>query len=122
SPFRDERKPSFYINLDTGLWVDHGAETDSWKKGNIISLLSFLNNVSYEETEDYLLEKYNVVVTEVEGLELNINIQMEEKKPKFFTAQDLKPYLFRKKSYLLNRGVSEEIQKKFVVGYDKKSD
>lgn len=121
SPFRDERKPSFYVNLETGLWVDHGAESDSWKKGNLISLLSYRHNVSYEEIEEYLLEKYNVVLDNVEGMELNINIQMEESKPKVFTRDELKPYLFRKKSYLLNRGVSEEIQKKFVVGYDKKS-
>lgn len=119
SPFRDERKPSFYINLESGLWVDHGADSDSWKKGNLISLLSYMNNVSYEETEDYLLEKYNVVINEVEGLTLNMNLQLGEDKPKVFTRDELKPYLFRRKDYLLNRGVSEEIQKKFVVGYDK---
>lgn len=122
SPFRDERKPSFYINLETGLWKDFGASDDAWKQGNLIQLISFLNNVSYEESEEYLLEKYNVEIKDVDGLELSINIQMEEPEPKVFSRKELEPYLFRKKSYLLNRGVSEEIQKKFVVGYDRKSD
>lgn len=119
SPFRDERNPSFYINLETGLWVDHGAESDNWKKGNLVSLLSFLHNITYEEAEDFLLEKYNVVISDVAGLELNINIQMDTKAPKTFTREELKPYLFREKKYLLSRGVSEDIQKKFVVGYCK---
>ncbi len=121
SPFRDERNPSFYINLETGLWVDHGASEDYWKKGNLISLLSFLQNVTYEEIEDYLLEKYNVVITDVEEKELKINIQLGEAPPKVFTREELAPYLYRNKTYLLNRGVSEETQKKFVVGYDRTS-
>ena len=122
SPFREERHPSFSINLDNGMWFDFGSDSDIWKKGNLIHLLSFFHNVSYEEIEDYLLEKYNIVINEVEGLDLNINIQLEKEKPKTFTRKELKPYLFRKKSYLLNRGVSEEIQKKFIVGYDRNSD
>jgi len=121
SPFREERHPSFSINLETGLWKDFGSDSDTWKQGNLIQLLAWHQNVSYEEIEEYLLEKYNVVINEVEGLELNINLQLENKKPKVFTREELAPYLFRKKSYLLNRGVSEEIQKKFIVGYDKKS-
>lgn len=121
SPFRNERKPSFYVNLETGLFIDHGAESEDWKQGDIVKLLSFLYNQSYEETEEYLLEKYNVSITEVEGLELKINIQLEEKKePKIFTREELKPYLYRNKGYLLHRGISEEVQKKFIVGYSKK--
>lgn len=121
SPFRDERRPSFYVNLTTGLWVDHGAELDEWKKGNFIQLLSFLNNISYEEAEEFILDKYNIVVTDISGMELNINIQFGEVPPKTFTREELSPYLFRNISYLLSRGISEEIQKKFIVGYDKKS-
>ena len=121
SPFRNERKPSFYINIETGLWTDHGADSDTWKKGNLISLLSFIQNVSYEEVEDFLLEKYGAVISDVEGMELNINIQMEEEAPKTFTREEVKPFLFWKKEYLLSRGVSEEVQKKFVIGLDEKS-
>jgi DNA primase len=119
SPFRDERRPSFYLNVETGLWTDHGAESDEWKKGNFVSLMAFLHNFSYEEAEEFLLEKYNVVLEDVEGMDLNINIQWEDVKPKTFTREELKPYLFRRKEYLLNRGVSEEVQKQFVIGYDK---
>jgi DNA primase len=122
SPFREERNPSFSINLETGLWKDFGSDSDQWKQGNLIQLLSWHYNVTYEEIEDYLLEKHNATITEVEGLELDINLKMGKEKPKTFTREELAPYLFRKKSYLLKRGVSEEIQKKFIVGYDKESD
>lgn len=117
SPYRDERNPSFYINVETGLWKDFGAENDTQSQGNLIQLLSFLHRMEYEETEEYLLEKYNIIIDDVAGLELNINLQKEEKKPKTFTREELKPYLYRKKEYLLNRGISEEVQKKYVVGY-----
>lgn len=122
SPFRDERRPSFSINLETGLYIDFGSDDDNFKKGNIVGLLSFLHNITYEETKEYLIEKYGGFITEVEGLELKIDLKMEEKKErKFFTRDELKPYLFREKSYLLSRGISEEIQKKFFIGYDRTS-
>lgn len=118
SPFREENRPSFYVNIHTGLFKDFGAEDENWKQGNFISLLSYLHNISYEEAENYLLEKYRVVIDDVEGLELKINLQMDKKEEeKYFTREELKPFLFRKKDYLLKRGISEEIQKKFVVGY-----
>lgn len=120
SPFRNERNPSFYINVETGLWKDFGSHDDMRSQGNLVTLLAHLHQLSYEDTEAYLLEKYNVVVDEVEGLDLKINIQMDKKENQTFNREDLKPYLFRKKDYLLKRGISEEIQAKFVVGYCKK--
>ncbi|CDQ21721.1 toprim domain-containing protein [Halobacillus karajensis] len=122
SPFREERRPSFYVNLEKGTFIDHGADDDTWKKGSLVKLLSFLYNWTTEEVEDYLIERYAVETFEVaEGKELNINLQWGDEKPKVFTKDDLKPYLFRKKSYLEGRGIGEEIQKKFVVGFDKSS-
>ena len=118
SPFRDERHPSFSINLDTGLWIDFGSDDDFWKKGSLIKLLAYLENCSMEEIEATYLELYGLMVNDTDTLELNINIQ-ESKKPKTFTRDELKPYLYRYRPYLLNRGITDEIMKKFVVGYDK---
>lgn len=123
SPFRDEQHPSFSINLETGLWIDFGSDDEYWKKGSFIKLIAFLENISFEESEEMLLEAYGVFLDDVDGLELNINIQNEEVQPKTFTRDDLKEYLIRtieSKSYMNSRGISEEVMKKFIVGYDKK--
>lgn len=61
SPFRYDQSPSFFVNLDgdmAGLWGDSGAYDDEWKSGNIVKLLSYMRNETYEETTDYLLERY----------------------------------------------------------------
>lgn len=120
SPFRSERTPSFYVNLETGLYIDHAGIDDNWKQGNLVKLLAFLYNQTYEETEDYLIEKYGRIIEDVEGLDLKINIQFDEKKAaKIFTRDELRPYLFRNTAYLLGRGISEDVQAKFIVGYNK---
>lgn len=124
SPFRTERRPSFFINIDTGQWIDHGADSDTWKKGNLITLLSFINNTTYEEAEDYLLEKYGAVIEDVEGMELNINIQLGEQPPKIFTKEELKPYLRRTNkmiNYVYSRGITYEVMRKFILGADVES-
>lgn len=60
SPFREERKPSFALNLETGLWIDWGS-TDDNDKGDFIKLLSYLRNETYEEASEYLLYKYSLI-------------------------------------------------------------
>lgn len=121
SPFRDEQHPSFSINLETGLWIDFGSDDDYWKKGNFTKLIAFLENISPEEAEEMLLDSYGLVVDDTDSLELNINIQMESE-AKYFSKDELRPYLFRNREYLLKRGISDEIMKLFVVGYDKEKE
>ena len=120
SPFRDEQHPSFSINLDTGLWIDFGSDDDFWKKGNLIKLLAYLENCSMEEIETTYLELYGLMVSDADSLELSINIQ-ETGPAKTFSREELKPYLYRYRPYLLKRGITDEIMKKFVVGYDKET-
>jgi len=117
SPFRNEKHPSFSINLETGLWIDFGSYDDHWKKGNLVRLLSFLENVSEEEVEDALLSAYGVVFETYDDRPLLLNL-VEPEPPKTFSRNDLQPYLFRNTAYLETRGISPETQAKFVVGYD----
>jgi DNA primase len=119
SPFREERHPSFSVNLQTGLFIDFGNPDEFWRKGNFIKLLAFLENITFEEAEEMLLESYGINLDTADSLELSLNLELEKPKPKIFTVDELRPYLYRHKSYLLRRGISEEIMKKFVVGYDK---
>jgi DNA primase len=121
SPFRNEKNPSFGINLVTGLYNDFGGSDDYWKKGNLVKLLAFLNNESYEEVEDALLEKYGFMVKDTDGLKLELDLNMNQV-TKTFTRDDLRQFFFRHDSYLRNRKVSETVEKKFCTGYDKEKE
>ena len=75
SPFRDDTKPSFAINLSNGLWIDSGADLDHMKKGNIVSFLAYIKGCSFEEIEDYLIEKYSIDFKNTGSLSLKINLK-----------------------------------------------
>lgn len=122
SPFRDENNPSFSVNLETGLWIDFGATDVYWKKGNLISLIAFLDNVTYEEVEESLLVLHGITLNDSDGLELNINFQFSPAEPKTFSKDDLSQYMFRNREYLARRGISDEIMKKFIVCYDREKE
>lgn len=121
SPFREERKPSFGLNLDNGVWVDSGAIDMQYYKGNFVSLLAFLRNEPYEYTRDYLLSKYGYVTmyANTEKLKLDINLKPKEENKKIFTMEELAPYYKYRTNYLTNRGISEKCQKAFKIGADK---
>jgi 5S rRNA maturation endonuclease (ribonuclease M5) len=60
SPFRDDRTPSFFVNLDgkyAGTWLDSGG-VNEYTSGNFVKLLAFLRDESYEEAAEYLIETY----------------------------------------------------------------
>ena len=121
SPFREERHPSFAVNLENGSWIDSGAVGD-FRKGNFISLLAFLREESYEDTCDYLINIYSPLKADENDLHLNMNFLTANTSAaplKVFTADELKPYAFRS-TYLQQRGISEEVQRDFRVGYDPK--
>jgi hypothetical protein len=120
SPFRDEIRPSFAVNLDTGLWVDSGAVDQAWYKGNFVALLSFLREESWQDTEAYLLEKYYATPVETDGLKLDLNLSVERTTYKIYSKEYMKKYMFRH-PYLGNRGISEKIQRAFRIGYDKEA-
>lgn len=117
SPFRNERRPSFAVNLDNGSWIDSGAVDDSMKKGHFTHLLSYLREETWHDTEDYLLGKYSTVIIETDGLQLEINLVSEEQY-RVFQQEELAPYMWRV-SYLTNRGITEKVQRAFKIGYDK---
>lgn len=116
SPFRYERHPSFAVNLENGTWVDSGSPTDLYHKGNLISLLAYLRQEEYQDTEEYLLQAYHVMMEEVDRLQLKMNLAQEV--PSTFNWKDMK-HLHYRHPYLARRGISKEVQHLFLVGYDK---
>lgn len=119
SPFRYEKTPSFAVNLENGTWIDSGADDDQWMKGNFIKLLSFLLGVTYEEAEEYLWEKYRTIYSDVDNLELNIELTLEEKPQKVVSEEEYDQYMYRH-PYLTGRGITEKVQRAFKIGYDNK--
>lgn len=120
SPFRSERRPSFAVNLENGTWIDSGSTSDEWKKGNFVTLLAYFMNVSYEEAEEYLLEKYGAILKDTDTLKLDISLELKPEAPRIITAEELKKYRYRHK-YLQGRGISEKVQRAFKVGYCKEN-
>ena len=121
SPFRAERIPSFVVWLDSGTWNDSGAEDDDWKSGNLVKLLAFLRNESYEEAEDYLLTEYCACYGDTESLRLNIDLTQTETKAVPLDANILTGYSFRHPYLTEQRGIEEKWQQGFRIGFCKKN-
>lgn len=119
SPFREDRKPSFAVNLEDGLWIDSGG-VGEYHKGNFVKLLAFLRNESTEDTEDYLLELYSERNIETNSLKLEIKLNSSQATPPIISNEQLQQYAYRS-PYLSGRGISEHIQRKFRVGYCKET-
>lgn len=119
SPFRSERHPSFAINLEDGLWIDSGNSDEYYHKGNLVKLLSLLRNEDIETIEDYLIEKYALILADTDTLQLQINLCEERQdKPKFIDRASIQHLYKTRTEYLTSRGISQEVQKLFGTGYN----
>lgn len=119
SCFRHEKHASMAINLETGLWIDSGSPTDQYHKGNFVSLLAYLRQEEYQDTEMYLFQAYHVMLEEVDSLQLKIDLQGESEVGVTYDWFKDFPHLQFRHPYLLNRGITKEVQRLFCVGYDK---
>lgn len=120
SPFRDERHPSFAVNLDNGTWIDSGGTDDDWKKGGFVKLLAWLRNETYEEAADYLLATYSTMYIPADNLELKFNLESENSSSQPLDKSRLDQYKFRHPYLEEKRGIEERYQLGFSVGYDRK--
>src|SRR5699024_9558703 len=120
SPFRDDRAPSFFVNLSgelAGVWGDSGALEYESASGNFIKLIALLRGISYEESADYLIEKYGTLyeIKPDEPIRLR-PISLRKPIRKVRTLDN--PITQAVSPYLLKRGISEEVQSLAGVGYD----
>ena len=123
SPFRDEDHPSFFVRLEeddsfpAGVWSDSGNFDDDWTSGNFPKLLSYLMNVTYEEAEDYLLEKYGPERDKSEIVLRPITLSFSRKRS-VLSEEAFEGYLPAPSDYLLNRGITAETQRAAGVYHD----
>lgn len=129
SPFRDERRPSFYVWLrddpvtgaKAGYWGDSGGY--EYQKGSFIRLLSYLRDETEEETKEYLKSKYGLFSLQqidIENITLDLpgwEVEVGEKHGGL-DQSILDEYRFRH-SYLSRRGISENVQRMMRIGYDR---
>ena len=117
SPFRYEKRPSFAVNLENGTWIDSGAPSEEHYKGNFTSLLCYLRQESYSMTAEYLQRTYGYAV-HTDKPEVHCSVGVEDLP--VYDWRDMKDLHYRS-PYLARRGVSEEAQRLFCIGYDKDS-
>lgn len=123
SPYRDDSRPSFFVNLDNvgdkeiaGTWLDSGAVNgDERRSGNFIDLLAYLRQETVPETFDYLIEKYDF-----KAYKTDLNLKVELSLPQEFKPLS-RPVGELDNTYLIKRGISSEVIKEADVVNDGKS-
>ncbi|QIG62565.1 DNA primase [Sporosarcina phage Lietuvens] len=117
SPFRGDSNPSFYVNLEgdyAGVFGDSGASDDEYKSGGFVKLLAYLRGESTGETIDYLAAEYGALYTIAPDEPIRLpSIKLAQpathKAPESVT-QAVSPYLTK-------RGIREDVQRLYGVGY-----
>jgi DNA primase len=119
SPFRYDNSPSFFVNLTgdhAGTWKDSGYEYDEWASGNLIKLLAFMRQETYEETEEYLALMYGIELNYDADIPITARLTLENLRNPL-PNDWLTPYKYRH-PYLTNRSITERVQRMMRIGYD----
>lgn len=109
SPFRHDTKPSFWVHLNgemAGVFGDSAYEDDYFRSGQLPKLLSFLRNESYEETCEYLLDKYDYEYNDNDVILTTPILSVKQRK------EPLSPLLYAKpldNEYLIARGIHPRV-------------
>ncbi len=121
SPFRSETKPSFSVAPDKNMWYDFG----SGQGGNAIQFIIEYEKISFSEAVRSLAEKHNIEIIEVgDEQQNNLYDQLYEihNLANLFFINNLSSKKGTKaKSYMKDRFFSNEIIKKFAIGFSNHS-
>ncbi len=123
SPFVDEKSPSFMVSPVKQIWKDFSTG----KGGNVISFLMEHEHYSYPEAIRYLAKKYNIEIEETEQTDEQKQ-QASARESMYLVSEYARDYfhnilLNTQKgkaigySYFKERGFTDEIIKKFELGY-----
>lgn len=125
SPFTNEKTPSFYVVPSKGIFKDFS----SGKGGDAISFVMEVDGLSYVEALKYLAGKYGIEIKEEqqsdeaqqaqnkrESLYIVLNFANDYFQDVLYNSEEGKSIGL---SYFKERGFTEEIIKKFDLGYSK---
>lgn len=123
SPFSDERSPSFMVSPVKQIWKDFSTG----KGGTAVSFLMEHEHFTYPEAIKYLAKKYNIEIEETE--QSNEQKEQANERESLYLVSEFANSYFQKilhktdqgksigLSYFKERGFTEEIIKKFDLGY-----
>ncbi len=123
SPFSDERTPSFMVSPVKQIWKDFS----SGKGGNVVAFLMEHEHFTYPEAIKYLAKKYNIEVEETE--QTDEQKQQADERESMYLVSEFANTFFQNSlhkteqgkaiglTYFKERGFTEEIIKKFGLGY-----
>lgn len=118
-PFHNEKSPSFSVSQDKQIYKCFGCG----EAGNVISFVMKDKNMPFLDAVKYLADRANISLG-LESKEKNINAEKKEilykvnvEAAKFFFSNLMNTP--SAKEYFLNRGIKEEIIKRFGLGYAK---
>ena len=125
-PFHDEKTPSFVVSPTKGIYKCFGCG----KGGNSIMFIKDLQGASYPESLRYVAAKYNIEIIE-EALTPQQEMKLSAKESQYiatkFASQYFEDMLWNTEegktiglSYFKERGFSDEIIKRFRLGYSPK--
>ncbi|MBR1517490.1 MAG: DNA primase [Bacteroidales bacterium] len=124
-PFHNEKTPSFYVSASKGIYKCFGCG----ESGNVAGFLMKHEHYSYPEALKWLAKKYNIPV-EDEPLTSEQQKQQTERDNLFHVSEFAQKYfadlLYNNElgqavglSYFHQRGLTDEIIKRFGLGYCK---
>ncbi len=125
-PFHNEKTPSFTVSPSKGIYKCFGCG----KGGNSINFIMEIEHFSYPDALRYVAKKYNIEIQEEELTKEQLD-KANEKESLFiitkFANEYFKNILWNSDegkriglSYFKERGFSDEIIKKFELGYNPK--
>ena len=126
-PFHNEKTPSFTVSPSKGIYKCFGCG----EGGNSVSFLMDKEHYSYPEALKYLARKYNIEIVEQAMTEEQAE-RANEKDSLYIISKFAKDFFINELweseegktiglNYFKERGYSEEIIKKFELGYSPKS-
>lgn len=116
-PFHTEKTPSFFVMPDKGSFTCFGCN----KFGDIFTLVQEMENLSFPEAMNYLIEKFHIPVEKTgqrKKVPTDVYTRINEIALKYF-KDNLYDTPAGKKAldYLRQRGISEDTIRLFSLGY-----
>ena len=124
SPFTDEKTPSFVVSPAKQIWKDFSTG----KGGNVVSFLMELEQFSYPEALRWLAKRYNIEIEEDSDFSPEQKEAQKSKESLYILTEVAKNFFVNQLheseegnmiglSYFKERGFSNEIIKRFELGY-----
>lgn len=125
-PFHNEKTPSFYVNPDKGLYNCFGCH----QGGNVVKFIMEKENIDFRRAIEVLAQKANITLPE-KDVTPEERQRITHRKNLYGINKEAANYYYKclrknagqkGKEYLTQkRGLSEDIQKNFALGYSPES-